>query len=86
MNFFHHLQVHIYFKVLYFHFMNHILRYKKYEFIFNFHMSYKKYEFIFNFHNVVTSLRYGLVVRIPGSHPGGPGSIPGIGILFVHVM
>ena len=23
--------------------------------------------------------RYGLVVRIPGSHPGGPGSIPGNG-------
>ena len=28
------------------------------------------------------SLRYGLVVRIPGSHPGGPGSIPGNGIFF----
>ena len=27
-------------------------------------------------------LRYGLVVRIPGSHPGGPGSIPGNGNLF----
>ena len=26
-----------------------------------------------------THLRYGLVVRIPGSHPGGPGSIPGNG-------
>ena len=24
-------------------------------------------------------IRYGLVVRIPGSHPGGPGSIPGNG-------
>ena len=24
-------------------------------------------------------VRYGLVVRIPGSHPGGPGSIPGNG-------
>ena len=23
--------------------------------------------------------RCGLVVRIPGFHPGGPGSIPGIG-------
>ena len=22
---------------------------------------------------------YGLVVRIPGFHPGGPGSIPGVG-------
>ena len=29
-------------------------------------------------------LRYGLVVRISGSHPGGPGSIPGNGILFTH--
>ena len=25
------------------------------------------------------SLPYGLVVRIPGFHPGGPGSIPGVG-------
>ena len=25
------------------------------------------------------SIRCGLVVRIPGFHPGGPGSIPGIG-------
>ena len=24
----------------------------------------------------------GLVVRIPGFHPGGPGSIPGMGIYF----
>ena len=28
------------------------------------------------------NIRYGLVVRISGSHPGGPGSIPGNGILF----
>ena len=27
-------------------------------------------------------VRYGLVVRIPGSHPGGPGSIPGNGIFL----
>jgi hypothetical protein len=26
-----------------------------------------------------SKIRYGLVVRIPGSHPGGPGSIPGNG-------
>ncbi len=32
---------------------------------------------------IFTSVRYGLVVRIPGSHPGGPGSIPGIGRFFV---
>ena len=25
---------------------------------------------------------YGLVVRIPGFHPGGPGSIPGVGNCF----
>ena len=31
---------------------------------------------------LVYILRYGLVVRISGSHPGGPGSIPGNGILF----
>ena len=30
-------------------------------------------------------LRYGLVVRIPGSHPGGPGSIPGNGKSFCKV-
>ena len=29
-----------------------------------------------------SSIRYGLVVRIPGSHPGGPGSIPGNGIFL----
>ena len=32
----------------------------------------------------LSSVRYGLVVRIPGSHPGGPGSIPGNGNLFGH--
>ena len=32
--------------------------------------------------DVIHILRYGLVVRISGSHPGGPGSIPGNGILF----
>ena len=35
------------------------------------------------FHVVESKIRYGLVVRIPGSHPGGPGSIPGNGIFFV---
>ena len=25
------------------------------------------------------AIRHCLVVRIPGSHPGGPGSIPGVG-------
>ena len=27
-------------------------------------------------------LLHGLVVRIPGFHPGGPGSIPGVGSFF----
>ena len=27
----------------------------------------------------VSVLPYGLVVRIPGFHPGGPGSTPGMG-------
>ena len=30
----------------------------------------------------LSSIPYCLVVRIPGSHPGGPGSIPGMGNLF----
>ena len=34
---------------------------------------------------VYHELRYGLVVRIPGSHPGGPGSIPGNGKSFCKV-
>merc|ERR1711873_357769 len=35
-----------------------------------------------NFGKLLYNIRYGLVVRISGSHPGGPGSIPGNGILF----
>ena len=30
----------------------------------------------------LVELRYGLVVRISGSHPGGPGSTPGVGNAF----
>lgn len=30
------------------------------------------------------AIRYGLVARIPGSHPGGSGSIPGIGNILCH--
>ena len=29
------------------------------------------------------TVRYGLVVRIAGSHPAGPGSIPGNGNLLI---
>ena len=31
-------------------------------------------------------LPYGLVVRIPAFHAGGPGSIPGVGTCFCHVQ
>ena len=34
---------------------------------------------VLHFGCISHSLRYGLVVRISGSHPGGPGSIPGNG-------
>ena len=34
------------------------------------------------FHRERIRLRYGLVVRIAGSHPAGPGSIPGNGNLL----
>ena len=27
---------------------------------------------------------HGLVVRIPGFHPGGPGSIPGVGTFYLN--
>ena len=29
---------------------------------------------------------YGLAVRIPGFHPGGPGSTPGMGTRFLSVQ
>ena len=31
---------------------------------------------------IFTKLPYGLAVRIPGFHPGGPGSTPGMGTFF----
>ena len=42
----------------------------------------RKQVVLINKGEVIHILRYGLVVRISGSHPGGPGSIPGNGILF----
>ncbi len=33
----------------------------------------------------IVYLPYGLVVRIPAFHAGGPGSIPGVGILLFYV-
>ena len=35
---------------------------------------------------LLSLLRYGLVVRIAGSHPAGPGSIPGTGTLFFNFL
>ena len=35
---------------------------------------------------IPTTLRHCLVVRIPGSHPGGPGSIPGVGTGFTFCL
>ena len=38
-------------------------------------------------HSLITYIvRYGLVVRISGSHPGGPGSIPGNGIFSMRLL
>ena len=34
----------------------------------------------------VTSVPDGLGVRIPGFHPGGPGSIPGLGVFLYCIM
>ena len=34
---------------------------------------------------VKTRVPYGLAVRIPGFHPGGPGSTPGMGMDFGHL-
>ena len=34
---------------------------------------------------MVLVLPYGLAVRIPGFHPGGPGSTPGMGNLFTFI-
>ncbi len=33
---------------------------------------------------ILISIRRGLVVRISAFHAGGPGSIPGVGILFLY--
>ena len=35
---------------------------------------------------VLRGIPYGLAVRIPGFHPGGPGSTPGMGIHFLSVQ
>ena len=38
-----------------------------------------------NTFTVITHIPYGLVARIPGFHPGGSGSIPGMGNIFLFV-
>ena len=43
-------------------------------------MMFKVYILSYIVSNVVL---HGLVVRIPGFHPGGPGSIPGVGIFLI---
>ena len=48
-------------------------------------VSYQKY-YITQYEELGKRLPYGLVVRIPGFHPGGPGSIPGVGTLFFLVL
>ena len=34
----------------------------------------------FVFFSVFSTIPRGLMARIPGFHPGGPGSIPGVGV------
>ena len=34
----------------------------------------------------IMQIRHGLGVRIAGSHPAGPGSIPGVGTYFYHFV
>ena len=36
-----------------------------------------------NIFDVGCDLPYGLAVRIPGFHPGGPGSTPGMGTRYL---
>ena len=46
-------------------------------------LTYTKGIFMINFSLVVCDLPYGLAVRIPGFHPGGPGSTPGMGTRYL---
>ena len=46
-------------------------------------MMFKVYVLSYIISNVVL---HGLVVRIPGFHPGGPGSIPGLGTIFIKYL
>ena len=35
---------------------------------------------------IALQVPYGLAVRIPGSHPGGPGSTPGVGRIILRFL
>ena len=44
---------------------------------------FKEYFVLYNVHIFhLYTIRHGLGVRIAGSHPAGPGSIPGVGTRF----
>ena len=44
------------------------------------------YLYVYNCKTTVAiTILHGLVVRIPGFHPGGPGSIPGVGTFYIYV-
>ena len=45
---------------------------------------YTKY--IYHSYSQLSPVPYGLVVRIPGFHPGGPGSIPGVGTFLKKIF
>ena len=43
-------------------------------------------DFNLNFPPISYEIRHGLGVRIAGSHPAGPGSIPGVGKAFLTIF
>ena len=42
-----------------------------------------QYSVSINVKKYTKDIPYGLAVRIPGFHPGGPGSTPGMGTSFI---
>ena len=46
-------------------------------------LTYTKGISMINFFHSICDLPYGLAVRIPGFHPGGPGSTPGMGTRYL---
>ena len=43
-------------------------------------------QIVLNFPLIQYVIRHGLGVRIAGSHPAGPGLIPGVGIPFLTIL